>query len=149
MKLNNMRPAKGSRHKSKRLGCGRASGHGASCTKGMKGQRSRSGGTKSPWFEGGQIPLLRRIPKRGFTNSDFRVDYNCVNVSQLENRFNSGEEINPEILVKKGIINRKDLLLKILGDGEIKKNLKVKAHKFSKSATKKITEAGGTAEELR
>ncbi|MBU0952684.1 MAG: 50S ribosomal protein L15 [Elusimicrobia bacterium] len=148
MKLHNLKPAKGSRHKKKILGHGRASGHGASSTRGMKGQRSRSGGTKAPWFEGGQMPLLRRIPKRGFTNQKFKIEYYLVNVDTLENIFETGTEITPELLYEKGLIDNMALGVKILGDGEIKKSFRIKAHKFSRTAAEKIKAAGGTYEEI-
>ncbi|OGS23878.1 MAG: 50S ribosomal protein L15 [Elusimicrobia bacterium RIFOXYB2_FULL_48_7] len=148
MKLNNLRPAAGSRHRKKILGHGRASGHGASSTRGMKGQRSRSGGTKAPWFEGGQMPLLRRIPKRGFTNRKFRTEYYYVNLGQLEKLFDAGTEINPDLLIQKKMIDNTNLDLKVLGGGELKKAFKIRAHKFSKSAIEKIKSAGGSAEEI-
>ncbi|OGS18904.1 MAG: 50S ribosomal protein L15 [Elusimicrobia bacterium RIFOXYA2_FULL_40_6] len=148
MKLNNLKPAAGSRHKKKILGHGRASGHGASSTRGMKGQRSRSGGTKAPWFEGGQMPLLRRIPKRGFTNKKFKVEYYLVNVDTINNIFEDGSEITPDLLCKKGLIDNMKMGVKILGDGELKKSFKIKAHKFSKTAVEKIKAASGTYEEI-
>jgi large subunit ribosomal protein L15 len=149
MKLHELQPAVGSKHRKKILGRGRASGHGATCTRGSKGQRSRSGGTKVPWFEGGQMPLLRRIPKRGFTNAVFKVVYNYVNVGQLEGKFDAGTEITPELLHESGVVCKKGLPLKILGEGELKKSFKIKAHKFSKSSLEKIKAAGGSADEIQ
>lgn len=142
--LNNLRPKKGSTHRKKRLGTGQGSGHGQTSTRGQKGQNSTSGGSK-PWgFEGGQMPLMRRIPKSGFNNSKFRTEYQYVNVSSLEKYFSSGEEVNFETLSKKGLI-KTDAPVKILGDGELKKSLNVVADAFSKSAKEKIEKAGGKA----
>ncbi len=142
--LNNLRPKRGSTHRKKRLGTGQGSGHGQTSTRGQKGQNSTSGGSK-PWgFEGGQMPLLRRIPKSGFNNSKFRTEYQYVNVSSLEKYFNKGDEVNNETLAKKGLVKR-NLPVKILGDGELKKALNVSAEAFSKSAKEKIEKAGGQA----
>ncbi len=142
--LNNLRPKKGSTHRKKRLGTGQGSGHGQTSTRGQKGQNSTSGGSK-PWgFEGGQMPLMRRIPKSGFNNSKFRTEYQYVNVSSLEKYFTKGEDVNLEALLKKGLV-KKDSPVKILGDGELKKSLNVVADAFSKSAKEKIEKAGGKA----
>ena len=140
--LNNLKPKPGSVHKRKRLGTGQGSGHGQTSTRGQKGQRSTSGGVKRNGFEGGQTPLLRRIPKSGFNNVQFRTEYEWVNVSSLEKYFKAGEEITPEALLKRRLI-KCDCLVKILGDGELKKAFTVKAHAFSKGAAEKIAKAGG------
>lgn len=142
--LNNLKPAYGSRHRKKIVGRGEGSGHGGSATRGMKGQRSRSGDGKMT-FEGGQMPLARRIPKRGFTNRS-RVEFAVVNVGMLETRFDAGAEIDAKKLIEAGIISKAPV--KILGDGEIKKALTVKANAFSKSAEEKIKAAGGKAERV-
>lgn len=142
--LNNLRPKKGSIHRKKRLGTGQGCGHGQTSTRGQKGQNSTSGGSK-PWgFEGGQMPLLRRIPKSGFNNKKFRTQYQYVNVSSIEKYFDEGEDVNNETLAKKGLIKR-NFPVKILGDGELKKSLNVSAEAFSKSAKGKIEKAGGKA----
>ncbi len=143
--LSNLKPAPGSRRKPKRVGRGPGSGHGKTATAGNKGQLSRSGRKQYFGFEGGQMPLHRRVPKRGFTNI-FRKEFSVVNISDLAGLEG---EITPERLVKEGIV--KKLLgggLKVLGDGAISKALVVKAHRFSRSATEKITRAGGKAEIL-
>jgi len=143
--LEHLRPAPGSRRKRKRVGRGPGSGHGKTATRGNKGQLSRSGSTAQYFgFEGGQMPLHRRIPKRGFTNI-FRKVYAIVNVGDLA-RFDG--EITPERLVDEGIIKKLGAGLKVLGDGELTKALVVRAHRFSRSAREKITAAGGTAEEI-
>jgi large subunit ribosomal protein L15 len=143
--LEHLHPAPGSRRKRKRVGRGPGSGHGKTATRGNKGQLSRSGSTAQYFgFEGGQMPLHRRIPKRGFTNI-FRREYAVINVGDLA-RFDG--EITPERLVGEGIIKKLGAGLKILGDGELTKALVVRAHRFSRSAREKITAAGGTAEEI-
>lgn len=149
MKLCDLKPAIGAKHRKKLLGRGPGSGHGGSSTRGTKGQRARSGDPKAPWFEGGQTPLLRRIPKRGFTNALFKKVYSCVNVSVLENKFQEGSEITPQVLLEKGIIKSKFLPVKILGDGKLTKSLKIVAHKFSKSAIEKIKSCGGEVVEVK
>ncbi|MFH1826606.1 MAG: 50S ribosomal protein L15 [bacterium] len=133
MKLNELKPKKGSKHKKKRVGRGTGSGFGKTCGRGHKGQKSRSGGTKGMRFEGGQTPLYRRLPKRGFSNYPFRKEYTILNVSDLD-KYDG--EVNKETLKVSG-------LLKILGNGELKKAVTVKADKFSKSAKQKIEAAGG------
>ena len=143
MKLSDLKPAAGSKHRKKIIGRGRGSGHGGSATKGMKGQNARSGRGTRPGFEGGQMPLMRRIPKHGFTNI-FKQEYDIINVEVLEKYFEQNGEVNKKILSEKGFINGK-LPLKILGDGELKKPLKITADKFSKSASEKISAAGGSA----
>ncbi|MEN1762145.1 50S ribosomal protein L15 [Anoxynatronum sibiricum] len=145
MKLHELRPAKGSVHKTKRKGRGTGSGLGKSAGRGGDGQRSRSGGGVRIGFEGGQMPLARRIPKRGFTNI-FKKQYNLINVDEL-NRFEDQTEVSAELLKEIGAIKKieKDGL-KVLGDGELTKKVTVKAAKFTKSAIEKIENAGGKAE---
>ena len=140
--LANLRPAKGSRKKPKRVGRGPGSGHGKTATAGHKGQLSRSGRKQYAGFEGGQMPLQRRVPKRGFTNL-FSTEFAVVNVGSLEKLTG---EITPDRLLKEGLVRKLLAGVKILGDGELTKPLVVKAHKFSKSALEKITRAGGRAE---
>lgn len=142
--LNNLKAKPGSVHRKKRLGTGQGSGHGQTSTRGQKGQNSTSGGSKPDGFEGGQLPLLRRIPKSGFNNVNFRTEYQWVNVSSLEKNFSAGAEVTPDALVKARLVKRTELI-KILGDGELKKALNVKAHAFSASAKEKIEKAGGKA----
>ncbi|MCZ6508309.1 MAG: 50S ribosomal protein L15 [Acidobacteria bacterium] len=144
MKLHDLSPAPGSKHSRKRLGRGPGSGTGKTAGRGHKGQRSRSGFSRRFGFEGGQMPLVRRVPKRGFTNI-FRVEYSVVNLARLT-RFEAGE-ITLETLVAKGLARAKRLV-KILGDGELDRALKISAHKFSKSARAKIEAAGGSCEVL-
>ena len=144
MKLHELKPAAGSTTAAKRLGRGSGSGLGKTSGKGHKGAKARSGGGKRPGFEGGQMPLYRRIPKRGFTNI-FGTDYETVNVEVLE-RFENGTVVTPETLVEAGIIRKNSADLKILGNGELTKKLTVKAAKFTASAKEKIEAVGGTAE---
>lgn len=144
--LNKLYPSRGSTHKKKTLGRGRASGHGATSTRGGKGQTARSGSSKNPGFEGGQMPLLRRIPKRGFSNARFAKEYGIVNLSQLEERFESGAEINQAMLFENGLLRKKGLPVKILGDGKLSKKFTVKAQAFSKGALEKIKSCGGSSE---
>lgn len=144
MKLHELRAPKGSVKSPKRKGRGPGSGFGKTAGRGHKGQKSRSGGGVRPGFEGGQMPLIRRIPKRGFTNIFAKI-YTEVNVGQLEN-FEPGTEITPELLREKGIIKKLGVGVKILGDGELTKSLVVKAHRFSKTAQQKIEAVGGKAE---
>lgn len=143
MKLHELSPAKGSTQKKKRVGRGPGSGLGKTAGKGHKGQKSRSGYSSRPGFEGGQMPLIRRVPKRGFHNL-FRREVAIVNLAQLE-VFDG--EVTPEALRDAGVV-RAGLPVKVLGDGDLSKALKVSAHKFSKSARAKIEAAGGTCEEL-
>lgn len=143
MRLNELRPPKGSIHAKKRLGRGAGSGHGKTSGKGHKGQLSRSGGKSRPWFEGGQMPIQRRLPVRGFTNI-FRKEYAVVNLNTL-NRFTNDTIVTPKLLKSIGIIKKMKDGVKILGDGELEKRLTIKAHRFSKSALDKIKEAGGNA----
>jgi large subunit ribosomal protein L15 len=148
--LSNLRPAKGSRKKVKRIGRGQGSGHGGTATRGHKGQGSRSGSGFKRGFEGGQMPLTRRLPKFGFT-PPFRVEYKVVNVETLQTLVTEGkikDIVTPETLYAAGVIAKKKVLVKILGNGELKAKLTITAHKFSKSAVEKITAAGGTATEI-
>ncbi|TYP50325.1 50S ribosomal protein L15 [Thermosediminibacter litoriperuensis] len=144
MRLHDLRPAEGSRKKPKRVGRGIGSGHGKTSTRGHKGQKARSGGGVRPGFEGGQMPLYRRIPKRGFTNI-FKKEYAIVNVKDL-NVFEENTRVTPELLIEKGLIKQVKDGVKILGDGELKVKLEVAAHAFSSSAKEKIEAAGGKAE---
>lgn len=146
MELNNLRPSIGSTKNRKRIGRGPGSGHGKTATKGHKGQKARSGGSIKAGFEGGQMPLQRRLPKRGFTPLD-RTIYSLVNISQLD-VFEVGSTIDTLSLVSNGLIKSDRYAVKILGNGEILKSLTVVANKFSKSAKEKIISAGGTVEEI-
>ena len=150
MKLHELSPAKGSKHARKRLGRGPGSGTGKTAGRGEKGQKSRSGHTHRPGFEGGQMPLVRRVPKRGFTNI-WRTEYTVVNLSQLEQldvTATGGDEVTPDLLVARGLA-RRGRPVKVLGVGEVGRAYKVKAHRFSKSARAKIEAAGGSCEELQ
>jgi large subunit ribosomal protein L15 len=142
--LNNLVPPKGANKKNKRVGRGIGSGHGKTATRGYKGQKSRAGSSLRPGFEGGQMPLYRRLPKRGFTNI-FRKEYAIVNLDVLGS-FNAGATVDPQVLREKGIVRNLRDGLKILGNGELKHALIVRAHKFSKSAAEKIQKAGGSVE---
>jgi large subunit ribosomal protein L15 len=144
MKLHELRAAEGSTKKPKRKGRGTGSGNGKDAGRGMNGQNSRSGGGTRPGFEGGQMPLTRRIPKRGFTNI-FRKEWSIINIDDL-NGFENGAVVTPEVLEKIGMIKQVKDGVKILGEGNLEKNLTVKAHKFSKSALEKIESAGGKSE---
>ncbi len=147
MKLNNMAPADGAKTQSKRLGRGIGSGLGKTSGKGHKGQWARSGGGVRPGFEGGQMPLVRRIPKRGFNNV-FKKEYSIVNVSALE-VFDNGTVVTAELLLEKGVLSKVEPYgLKVLGNGTMTKKLEVKANKFTKSAAEIIEKAGGKAEVL-
>ncbi len=148
MKLHDLRPDKGARKKRKRVGRGRSSGMGKTSGRGMKGQGARSGGGKGHYFEGGQLPLVRRLPyKRGFTNI-FRIEYQEVNVDSLEERFEKGAEVTPETLAEAGLVRDGDRPVVILGRGDLAKTLTVRAHRLTKSAVEKIEAAGGTVEKL-
>jgi large subunit ribosomal protein L15 len=144
MKLHELKPNPGSVRNRKRLGRGTASGQGKTAGRGQDGQNSRSGGGTRPGFEGGQMPLYRRIPKRGFTNI-FATNYSEINLDTL-NRFEDGTEVTPEMLKELGIVKKQLDGVKVLGRGELEKKLTVKAHKFSKSAVEKIEAAGGKVE---
>ncbi len=143
MRLHELAPAKGSKSSRKRVGRGPGSGLGKTAGRGEKGQKSRSGYSRRPGFEGGQMPLIRRVPKRGFTNI-FRAEYAVVNLAQLAGLEG---EVTPELLAARGLA-RAGRPLKVLGDGEVAAPLTVRAHKFSKTARAKIEAAGGTCEEL-
>jgi large subunit ribosomal protein L15 len=145
MDLNTLKPALGSTKNRKRIGRGPGSGHGKTSTKGHKGQKARSGGSIKAGFEGGQMPLQRRLPKRGFTPLD-RVEYSLVNLKQLD-VFEAGSTVDAAALVSKGLIKKACNAVKILGNGDLTKALKVSATKFSQSARDKILASGGTFEE--
>ena len=145
MKLHELRPSEGAFKTSKRLGRGTGSGLGKTSGKGHKGQNARSGGGVRPGFEGGQLPLFRRLPKRGFSNAMFKVEYATINVSDLE-KFEDGAVVTPELLKEMGILKKQLAGVKVLGNGELTKKLTVKAHKFSASAIEKIEAIGGKAE---
>jgi large subunit ribosomal protein L15 len=144
MKLHELSPAPGSKHSKKRVGRGTGSGMGKTATRGHKGQWARSGGGVRPGFEGGQNPLFRRLPKRGFKNFN-RVEYAIVNLEDL-NQFAAGTEVTPEFLLDSGIVKNPKDGIKILGNGELTVSLTVKANKFSQSAVEKIQAAGGKSE---
>ncbi len=129
----------------KRVGRGPGSGMGKTSTRGENGQKSRSGASISAWFEGGQSPLYRRIPKRGFNNARFRTEFATINLTDL-NKFNDGDVITPEVLKEKGIVKKQLSGIKVLGNGTLEKKVTVKAHRFSSAAVTKIESAGGTAE---
>lgn len=144
MKLQDLKPAKGSRKRKKIVGRGPGSGHGLTATRGSKGQNARSGGGVRPGFEGGQMPLTRRIPKRGFNNFS-RKEYSVVNIGTLSERFATGSEITPGTLIEKRLA-KVPLPVKVLGEGNIDKALHIKVHAFSKTAKEKVTKVGGTIE---
>jgi large subunit ribosomal protein L15 len=144
MKLQDLRPAQGSKRRNKRVGRGIGSGHGKTSCKGHKGQKARSGGTKGPGFEGGQMPLQRRLPKRGFKNH-FQIIYAVVNLKDLE-KLEGLDTVTPETLMERGVVKNLKDGLKVLGQGEIKRALTVRADAFSASAVAKISAAGGKAE---
>ena len=142
--IGTLHPPRGARHRRKRIGQGMGSGHGKTATRGSKGQRSRTGARMRPGFEGGQMPLHRRLPKRGFTNI-FKKHFALVNLKDL-NEFTPEDTVTPELLVQRGFIKQVGDGLKVLGDGELKVALRIRAHHFSKSAREKIQHAGGKAE---
>ena len=150
--LSNLKPAKGSHKKVKRIGRGEGSGHGGTATRGENGQRSRAGAKYKAWFEGGQMPLQRRVPKRGF-HSPFRVEYQVVNLSTLQrlvdNKKIEDGVVNPVSLFKSGAISKAAAPFKILGNGELKAKLNIEAHAFSASAKEKIESLGGTIKEIK
>src|SRR3954462_510155 len=143
MNLHTLKPRPGSKHRVKRLGCGESSGHGKTSGKGHKGQKARSGGSIRLGFEGGQMPLIRRIPKRGFNNANFKTKFAVVNLEAL-NAFDNGATIDEEALLQAGLIRRPYEQIKILGSGELKKKLTITAHKASESAKGAIEKAGGS-----
>lgn len=145
MKLNELRPSEGAFKTAKRVGRGTSSGNGKTSGKGHKGQNARSGGGVRPGFEGGQLPLFRRLPKRGFSNAMFKTRYATINVGDLD-KFEDGATVTPELLKEMGIIKKQLDGIKVLGNGELTKKLTVKASKFSETAKEKIEAKGGKAE---
>jgi large subunit ribosomal protein L15 len=147
MSLNNLRPPKGMKHPKKRIGRGQGSGNGKTAGRGHKGAKSRSGFKFKRGFEGGQMPLHRRVPKRGFHNP-FRVEYEVVNLDTLAARFEAGTVVTLDLLVEHRLVSGANKLLKVLGRGELGKAMTVRAHKFSGKAAEKIAAAGGATEQL-
>ncbi len=148
IQLHDLRPAPGSTKKRKRVGRGNGGKGGTYAGRGRKGQGARSGGGKGPYFEGGQLPLVRRLPRiRGFTNI-FRIPFRIVNVDRLESTFEVGDAINPETLLARGLIKKGKNPVKVLGEGDLTKGLTISAHAFSKGAREKIEAVGGQAIEL-
>ena len=147
MSLNKIRPPKGAKHAKKRVGRGPGSGHGKTASRGHKGAQSRSGFSFKRGFEGGQMPLHRRVPKRGFHNP-FRVEYAVVNLDTLAEVFEAGSSVTPDVLRERGLVRQSRARIKVLGRGDITKKLTVQAHKFSGTAAEKIAAAGGTTEVL-
>ncbi len=145
MKLNSMYPAEGSTKVRKRIGRGTSSGTGKTAGKGHKGQNARSGGGVRPGFEGGQLPLFRRLPKRGFSNAKFKTEYAIINLSDL-NKFEDNTVITPELLKEMGLVKNQIDGIKVLGNGTLEKKITVKAHKFSSVAKEQIEKLGGKAE---
>ena len=147
MSLNNLRPPKGAKHVKRRVGRGPGSGHGKTASRGHKGAKSRSGHRFKRGFEGGQMPLHRRVPKRGFHNP-FRVEYAVVNLDTLAEVFEAGSSVTPELLRERGLVRKAKSKIKVLGRGDITKKLTVHAHKFSGKAAEKIVAAGGAAQAI-
>lgn len=145
MKLHELEKNIGATHSKKRVGRGSGSGLGKTSGKGQKGQKARSGASINPVFEGGQLPLYRRIPKRGFSNAKFKTEYAVVNLEEL-NVFEDGTVVTPALLSETGMVKQQLSGIKVLGNGNLEKKLTIKAHKFSKSALEKINESGSTAE---
>lgn len=148
MELNNLKPKKGARHAKKRVGRGPGSGHGKTAGRGEKGQKSRTGYSRMLGFEGGQMPLHRRLPKRGFNNI-FKTEYAVLNLSDLEARFDAGATVDAEALRGAGLVKGRNRKIKVLGNGDLSKKLTVQADKFSKTAREKIEAAGGTCQEIQ
>ena len=144
MKLHTLAPNKGAKHRVKRLGCGESSGHGKTSCKGNKGQKARSGSGTRVGFEGGQMPLHRRLPKRGFNNINLKTKVEVVNLAQIEKAFNDGDTVNEESLRKAGLINRACEQVKVLGQGEITKKVSLVVDTISASAKDKVEKAGGS-----
>jgi len=147
MSLSNLRPPKGAKHKKRRVGRGPGSGHGHTASRGHKGAKSRSGFRFKRGFEGGQMPLHRRVPKRGFHNP-FRIEYDVVNLDTLAQRFDAGTVVTPDLLREAGLVPGRAKRIKVLARGEVGKKLTVHAHKFSGKAAEKIAAAGGATEQL-
>jgi large subunit ribosomal protein L15 len=147
MNLSNLRPPKGAKHAKKRVGRGHGTGQGAQAGRGHKGAQSRSGYKRKRGFEGGQMPLKRRVPKRGFHNP-FRIEYAVVNLDTLAERFDQGTVVTPDVLREKGLVADSAQRVKVLARGDIAKGLTIRAHKFSGKAAAKIVAAGGVAETL-
>lgn len=145
MDLSNLKPPKGAKHPKKRIGRGQGSGHGKTASRGHKGAKSRSGFKRKRGFEGGQMPLHRRVPKRGFHNP-FRISYEVVNLDTIGARFETGTVVTPELLRERGMVPGGERPIKVLARGEIGKALTVRAHRFSGKAAEKIAAAGGTAD---
>lgn len=145
MKLHELQAVEGARHSRKRVGRGTGSGHGKTACKGHKGQNARSGGGVRQGFEGGQLPLFRRLPKRGFSNAMFKTEYAVINLSDL-NKFEDGATVSPELLKEMGLVKKQLDGIKVLGNGKLEKKLVVKAHKFSNVAKEQIEKLGGKAE---
>jgi len=143
--LNDLKPPYGAVRKKKRVGRGDSSGHGSTCGRGQKGQKARSGGQVKSYFEGGQMPLYRRLPKRGFKNI-FKREYTIVNIRDLVRKFKENEEITPEKLLEVGLVKKKKQPIKILAEGDISFPLQIKIHKISQQARAKIEAAGGRVE---
>ena len=148
MRLDQLKPAPGSRHRRKIVGRGIGSGHGAQSTRGMKGQRSRSGFSGMTGFEGGQMPLIRRVPKRGFRHTAFEIAFGVVNIGDFDKRFKANASVTPQTLKEAGLLKGR-AKVKVLGDGDLKQALTVQAHAFSASAKEKIEKAGGKVEVLK
>jgi len=144
MRLHDLKPNPGAKHRRKRLGCGESSGHGKTSGKGHKGQKARSGGSIRPGFEGGQMPLFRRLAKRGFTNAAFKTVYGTVNLDDIEKRFEDGTAINEKLLRGAGLIRGPLDGIKVLGRGEVKKKFHFEVDSITASAKEKIEKAGGT-----
>ena len=147
MDLSNLKPPDGAKHSKKRIGRGQGSGQGKTAGRGHKGAKSRSGFKFKRGFEGGQMPLHRRVPKRGFHNP-FRIEYEVVNLDQLSDRFEAGDVVTPELLRERGLVARGRRPVKVLARGDLGKQLTIRAHKFSGKAAEKIAAAGGTTEAL-
>jgi large subunit ribosomal protein L15 len=148
MDLSKLKPAEGSKRKKKRVGRGPGSGSGKTASRGHKGAQSRSGFKFKRGFEGGQMPLHRRLPKRGFNNHDFRTEYAVVNLDQLEAQFDAGTTVGPDAFRESGLVRGTKLRIKVLARGEVTKALTVQAHKFSGKAAEKLAAAGGKAEAI-
>lgn len=147
MKLGELKISEGARKKKKRIGCGPGSGHGKTCCRGHKGQKSRSGSRSHPWFEGGQMPLQRRVPKRGFHNR-FKKVYQIINIKDLD-RFSKDTTVDPKGLVSAGLVKTERVKIKLLGDGQIDRPLKISVHACTKSARERVEKAGGEVQLLK